>query len=256
MGCIAMIDLDFDAITSLEQLETVPNALSLQISTNIQSMSASLDSLTKSGSSNCDVFGTMSALVTSSAKDIMNSASRGVQEATGKITVAIGGIVNSLQSIASTVKGKLDELIKRAKAIFSIEINPAILSKIKSALNSIKSKFNAIKGAIDGAVANIESTIQNVLKSFANALTDIKGRLCSVMNDAIKAIPSGTSGALDSAKAVANSSVADAKNVAMSGVGSIMQSANATLDSALASIGAVSTDGVSSSLSELDGLLK
>lgn len=251
-----MIDLDFDAITTFDQLEAVPNALSLQISTSVQSMSASLDSLTKTGSSNCDVFGTMTALVTSSAKDVLATASRGVQEATGKLTVAIGGIVNSLKEIGSSIKGTLDNLIKRAKVFFSIDINPEILAKIKSALNSIKGTFNSIKGAIDNAVAGIESAIQDVLKSFANALTNIKGRLCSVMNDAIKSIPAGTSSALDSAKSVATSSVSDAKNVAMSGVSSVMQAANATLDAALASVGSVSTDGVSGALSELDRLLK
>ncbi len=255
MGCIAMIDLDFDAITSLEQLEAVPNALSLQISTGLDALSGGLNSFTKMGSSGCSVFGTVVSFATNVAQDALRAASGEIQAAVGKATEEIGILVSDIKTVTANIEASLNNAIARLKAKITIDVPPALLDELKAILNTIKTAYNAAEAVMSELMSNVTGLVNGIFSSFADSLIDLKGRFCSIMNGAINNVPSGISSAMDQVKSVAAAPVDVAKEIAMSPVQTQMQSATSTLDSALEAMGGVSADPISAAISELDKFL-
>ena len=250
-----MIDIDFDSIISLDELEAIPAQLSLQITDSLDALSSGLDAFTKMGSSGCSVFGTVVSFSTNVMQDALRSASGEIQTAVAKATETIGTLVSEIKGFTAEIEASLKSAIARLRAKISIDVPPALLAELKNILNQIKSTFNAAELAMDALMSEVTGMVSGIFSSFANSLIDLKGRFCSVMNGAINNLPSGISEAIDSTKSIAAAGVDEAKDIAMSGVNNQMQSATSALDDALKSIGGVSTDDIKRSISDLDKFL-
>lgn len=235
------LTIDFNSANTPSELAIAANTFATQISGEVVSLEDSLDSLTETTVSNCDILGSLSDLVsdaTAPFRDAMRKNARDFQEATGGLMKEVGGYIKKL-------KTKLAEIGKTIKDIFTniSTFTTQLIDKIKTYLLSLKEKLSEVFAGISSVITDLQAAASKLMSDFGKGIKSMLSSGCSVATDAIKSI--GTGAGIDAAVSGASGNIDGAmtgvKDSLLSAVSTATESITSTLSGVKNSFDSINT---------------
>lgn len=183
------IEIDIDSATSLTEIAAAVSNIAGDVDTAIGAAETSLSLLTSMATSNCDILGTIGALVGAATRQFKSAvyvSSRMFQSSIGELMKSAGAAIKSLKEKVVGVVSIIQNLFSRLTSA-----TEEVLLRIKAA---IKSVIGAINGVIDGiinSVLDIEGAIGSLIADLGKGIKDFFASGCSVVASSVTDIGKG-----------------------------------------------------------------
>ena len=228
--------VDFN-VASPTELAVAANTFTQQATGEIVSLEESLDSLTESVVSNCDILGSLSDLVSGATKKFSDSVTKGARD----FQVAAGKAMKTVGSNIKLLKAKLDNIAKTIRTLFfdMSKFTLDLFDRAKGFLTTLKGKLTSIVDRMKSSMSDLMAVASKMKADFSKGLKNLKAKSCSVAMDAIKSIGTGAgidsavssvTGGIDDALANTKSSLLDATKAATESITTKLNSVTTSFD--------------------------